>query len=62
MPVFVLGVAMWLATPAHWSALLWAFLTVFFWQVLLHIAIQIVTRRRSLSAAVVDTEQSIEQP
>ncbi len=57
VPVLLLGVAMWLATPEYWLAILAAFLFVLGWQLVLHVATQVVTRRKSLSSQVLDTDQ-----
>lgn len=60
VPLFALGVLLWLASPVHWMTIAAAFAVVLAWQVLVHIGMQVALRRQSFQSRVIDTDQSVQ--
>jgi sterol desaturase/sphingolipid hydroxylase (fatty acid hydroxylase superfamily) len=58
VPSLMLGALLWIASPVYWFVIPISFATVIAWQVALHIGVQVLVRRRSFSASVIDTDRS----
>jgi sterol desaturase/sphingolipid hydroxylase (fatty acid hydroxylase superfamily) len=60
VPTLALGVLLYVASPQHWVAAFAAFAFVLAWQVIVHVTLHVLARRKSFTASVVDTDQSVE--